>query len=96
MSFDRETRLALLRENAVVYSRSAIENVTREYPHMPYFIATGPGPWSTHREFHPAFFGSFDWHSCVEMHWVLVSLLNRPPLPRQRTTSARGRSRSCA
>ena len=21
------------------------------------------------------FYGSFDWHSCVEMHWVLVRLL---------------------
>jgi hypothetical protein len=79
MAFTREHRLALLEANASTYSRSAIENILREYPHMPYFIATEPGPWPTHREFHPAFFGSFDWHSCVEMHWVLVVLLRRFP-----------------
>ena len=26
-----------------------------------------------------SFFGSFDWHSCVEMHWVLVRLLRVVP-----------------
>ena len=25
------------------------------------------------------FYGSFDWHSCVEMHWVLVRLLKVIP-----------------
>jgi len=30
-------------------------------------------------ELHPAFYGSFDWHSCVEMHWVLVRLLRLLP-----------------
>jgi hypothetical protein len=23
----------------------------------------------------PVFYGSFDWHSCVEMHWTLVRML---------------------
>src|SRR5437016_6796228 len=23
----------------------------------------------------PAFYGSYDWHSCVEMHWLLLRLL---------------------
>ena len=23
----------------------------------------------------PVFYGSLDWHSCVEMHWLLVRLL---------------------
>jgi Protein of unknown function (DUF2891) len=26
---------------------------------------------------HPAFSGSYDWHSCVHMHWSLVRLLNQ-------------------
>jgi hypothetical protein len=46
---------------------------------MPYFIATGPGPYPTHRELHPAFYGCFDWHSCVEMHWVIVRMLRMFP-----------------
>jgi hypothetical protein len=42
---------------------------------MPYFVATGPDSYQLHRTLHPAFYGSFDWHSCVEMHWVVVRLL---------------------
>ena len=31
---------------------------------------------------HPAFYGCFDWHSCVHGHWMLVSLLKQfPGLP---------------
>ena len=37
---------------------------------------TGPGQFpSRPRDRTPVFYGSFDWHSCVEMHWVLVRLL---------------------
>ena len=79
MTFPKEARLQLLRDNAETYARGAIDNVLREYPHMPWFVATEPGPIPTHRELHPAFFGSFDWHSCVEMHWVLVKLLRLYP-----------------
>lgn len=51
----------------------------REYPtHLSYWI-TGPGPLTPPRELHPAFYGSFDWHSCVEMHWLLVRLLRTLP-----------------
>lgn len=75
MGFDRQHRMALLRERADDYIRVALENITQEYPHMPYFIANGPEDYRTHREFHPAFYGSFDWHSCVEMYWVVVRLL---------------------
>ncbi len=28
---------------------------------------------------HPAFHGSYDWHSCVHMHWSLARLLNQFP-----------------
>ena len=45
---------------------------------MTYYI-TAPGPLRAPRELHPAFFGSLDWHSCVEMHWVLVRLLRLFP-----------------
>ena len=73
--FDGERRAGMLRERAADYVRVALDGITREYPNMPYFVATGPGPYPSHREFHPAFYGCFDWHSCVEMHWVVVRLL---------------------
>lgn len=31
------------------------------------------------QDVHPAFYGSYDWHSCVEMHWMLVRLLRVAP-----------------
>lgn len=79
MAFDHETRLALLRKHAADYVDVAVRNIQREYPHMPYYIATGPGPYPSHREFHPAFFGCFDWHSCVEMYWVAIRLMRLFP-----------------
>lgn len=34
------------------------------------------------KQLHPAFFGCFDWHSCVHGHWMLVKLLKEfPQLP---------------
>ena len=79
MVFTQERRTSLLRDRAAAYVDVALDGITREYPTMPYFIATGPGPYPTHREFHPAFYGCFDWHSCVEMHWVVTRLLRRFP-----------------
>ena len=33
----------------------------------------------TPRQLHPAFYGCFDWHSCVHGHWMLVKLLKLYP-----------------
>lgn len=79
MTFNQERRASILRDRAAEYVQVALDGITREYPNMPYFIATGPGPYPTHRAFHPAFYGCFDWHSCVEMHWVVIRLLRRFP-----------------
>ncbi len=77
--FDVEQRTDLLRERADDYVSVALKSATREYPHFPYFIASEPDSYKLHRIFHPAFYGSFDWHSCVEMHWVAVRLMRLFP-----------------
>ena len=42
----------------------------------------GPADVLTSRAMHPAFYGSFDWHSCVHMHWSLARLRRLfPALP---------------
>jgi hypothetical protein len=79
MAMGSEERLNILRERAAEYLDVSLVNIVREYPVMPIFIANGPGPYPTHREMHPAFFGCFDWHSCVELHWVAVRLLKQFP-----------------
>lgn len=79
MQLDAESRQRALVELADPYLGVALANITREYPVFPWYIATGPGSYPTHREAHPVFFGSFDWHSCVEMHWVILRLLRLVP-----------------
>jgi len=76
---DASERRRILAANADAYARVALANIQREFPaSAPYYI-TEPGPLPLPRERHPAFYGSLDWHSCVEMHWVLVRLLRLFP-----------------
>ncbi|HET9659159.1 MAG TPA: DUF2891 domain-containing protein [Thermomicrobiales bacterium] len=79
MHLDPESRRRALTELADSYLNVALANITREFPVYPWYVATRPGPYPTHREAHPVFYGSFDWHSCVEMHWVIVRLLRLVP-----------------
>lgn len=39
----------------------------------------GPADRPTPRQVHPAFYGCYDWHSAVEMHWALIRLLRLVP-----------------
>lgn len=72
---DPEARAQYLTDVADAYARTALTCVRREYPHLPMIYAEAPGPYPQHRDVHPAFYGSLDWHSAVEMHWVLARLL---------------------
>jgi len=66
----------ILRANADGYARVAMTNIDREFPYDVRQTMTAPGDFpSRPRDRNPVFYGSFDWHSCVEMHWLLVRLL---------------------
>jgi Protein of unknown function (DUF2891) len=67
--------LTLPRKDAETYAATALANVRREFPAYVVYIAEEPTAQPSSRELHPAFYGSLDWHSCVEMHWVLARLL---------------------
>jgi hypothetical protein len=65
-----------LNAEAGSYARLALENIGREFPAYVIVMMNGPGDFPQRpRDRTPVFFGSLDWHSCVEMHWVLVRLL---------------------
>jgi hypothetical protein len=66
----------LTRAQASTFARLALANVEREFPHKLDHVMAGPEDVAAPRALHPAFFGSFDWHSCVHAHWLLVRLLN--------------------
>jgi hypothetical protein len=69
-------------EHASALARVALANVVREYPRRLDQLLTGPGQEWQPRKVHPAFYGSYDWHSAVHMHWLLVRVLAiHPSLP---------------
>ena len=73
---------ALTPEFASQFARLALANVAREYPNKLDHVMAGPQDIAAPRALHPAFFGSFDWHSCVHAHWLLVRVLKtHPDLP---------------
>lgn len=73
-------RLAVLRANAASYARVALTNIAREFPSDVRCLMAGPGDFPHRpRDRTPVFYGSYDWHSCVEMHWLLVRLLRLTP-----------------
>jgi len=77
---DLTERAALLRANAPGYAAVALANIAREFPADVWHTFHGPDDRLRRpRERTPVFYGSYDWHSCVEMHWVLVRLLRSVP-----------------
>lgn len=68
-------RIALDRNTADGFARVALENIGRRYPYKLEHMMTGPGEPLDPGVLHPVFCGSYDWHSSVHMHWMLVRLL---------------------
>jgi hypothetical protein len=61
------------------WAGTALANVNRRYPYKLDQILTDSGDLAAPDAIHPAFWGSYDWHSCVHMHWTLARLLRRQP-----------------
>jgi hypothetical protein len=69
-------------EQASAFARLALKGIGREYPNQPAHVLNDASDAKTPRELHPAFYGSYDWHSSVHGHWLLVRLLRLfPDLP---------------
>jgi len=68
-----------LEQVASIYMESILASIQQEYPNQMQHMMTGPDDRPTPREAHPAFYGCFDWHSSVEMHWALIRLLRLTP-----------------
>jgi len=70
----------LLREQAAGLAEVALKNIKTEFPSFIRHLMRQPGDFPQRpRDIFPAFYGSFDWHSCVQMHWLLVRLLRVLP-----------------
>ena len=66
-------------EQAAAFAAAALANVVREYPRHIGHLLTRPGEELDPRKLHPAFYGSYDWHSAVHMHWLLARVLRLCP-----------------
>jgi hypothetical protein len=71
--------MALPAELGSTFARIALANVAREYPAKLDHVLRGPEDLRGPRALHPAFYGSFDWHSCVHMHWTLARVRRLHP-----------------
>ena len=64
------------------FARVALANVVAEFPNKLDHLMNAAADVERPSALHPAFYGSYDWHSSVHMHWTLVMLLARfPQLP---------------
>lgn len=66
---------------ASAFARVALANVSRPFPHrLDHLLVDADGRAAAdHVSAHPVFFGSYDWHSAVHMHWLLVRVLRMHP-----------------
>lgn len=70
-------------EEASRLSQLPLKSLQREYPNKIAHVLADESDVGSPQELHPAFYGSFDWHSSVHGHWMLVRLLKLfPNLPK--------------
>jgi len=71
------------------FARTALGHVGQEYPNKLDHVMSGPGAVASPRELHPAFYGSFDWHSSVHSWWTLLTIRGQfPDLPEAKAIEA--------
>ena len=61
------------------FAKMALSCIDREYPNKPEQVLEGPPDVKAPQQFHPAFYGCYDWHSSVHGHWMLTRLLQTNP-----------------
>ena len=72
----------LTEDTASRFARVALANVERDYPRRLDHLLGSPHDELDPRMVHPAFYGSYDWHSAVHMHWLLVRVARLYPVSR--------------
>lgn len=61
------------------FARLALKGIQREFPNKMDHVMNDANEVRCPAELHPVFYGSFDWHSSVHGHWMLIRLLKRYP-----------------
>ncbi|HEY2078394.1 MAG TPA: DUF2891 family protein [Streptosporangiaceae bacterium] len=69
--------IPLDRSGLEALATTALAAVRREYPHQLIQELNSDADVLPPRRLNPAFYGSYDWHSAVHNHWLLVRALDR-------------------
>jgi hypothetical protein len=78
----QESAARLTEQQASHFAALALKCVTKEYPNKLDHVVDDETQVQSPRALHPAFYGCYDWHSCVHGHWLLARLLRLyPSLP---------------
>src|SRR5665213_877694 len=75
----RMTTATLTPDIAGRFARIALGHVSREYPNRLDHTMSGAADVLEPHVLHPIFYGSFDWHSCVNSYWMLARVARRFP-----------------
>ncbi len=82
LKLDKESRLVLSEKGASHFANLALKCVDQEYPNKLNQVLNNEKDLQGPKDLHPAFYGCFDWHSCVHGTWMLIRLLKEfPTLP---------------
>jgi len=86
---DQSLMQSLSLERATTFADIALANVVREFPNKLDHVMGAAEDVRAPRDLHPVFYGSFDWHSCVHMHWLLARVRRlHPGLPQRGAIAA--------
>lgn len=77
------TAFTLTQKGASMLVALPLKCIDREYPNKTNHTSQSDSDHIlTPQKLHPAFYGCFDWHSCVHGHWMMIKLLKKfPQLP---------------
>ncbi|MDD5627563.1 MAG: DUF2891 domain-containing protein [Elusimicrobia bacterium] len=72
----------MTKDDASRFAKLALACVRKEFPNKPDHVMKDAADVRGPKAQHPAFYGCYDWHSCVHGHWLLVRILKEyPDLP---------------
>ncbi len=75
---------------AARFARLTLGHLGQEYPQKLDHVINGPEDLLSPAQLHPAFHGSFDWHSCVHGWWQVLTIARlHPDLPEAAVIRAR-------
>lgn len=75
-------QMRITTDGALHFAQLPLKCMQHEFPYKTGIVFADSSQVTAPKNYHPAFYGCFDWHSSVHGHWMLVRLLKMfPHLP---------------